>query len=144
MNTSHSEDNLQWLLMKSALKAKQHVMKIAEEHDLTVMQLYSLFLLEPGMQVPMNSISGLLACDPSNVTAIVDRLVAGSYIERHESPSDRRIKAIGLTPSGEAFRAEMLKRIEKDDIPHISKLSESETQTLKKLLTKIMPDTLSK
>ena len=60
MNTPQKEENLQWLLMKSALKAKQHVMKIAEEHDLTVMQLYSLFLLEPGMQVPMNSISGLL------------------------------------------------------------------------------------
>jgi len=137
MNES-SMNNLHWLFMKASLKAKQRLMKISEEYDLTVMQVYTLFLLDPGVAVPMHSISGLLSCDPSNVTGIVDRLVAGSYIERQENPNDRRVKVIRLTEKGTAFRDLLMKRLEKDNIPDLSQLSESENKSLLKLLTKIL------
>jgi DNA-binding MarR family transcriptional regulator len=108
-------------------------MKIAEEHDLTVMQVFTLFILEPGTEMPMYSISGLLSCDPSNVTAIVDKLVNASYIERNESATDRRVKAISLTASGETLRRDILARMVKDNVPDVTTLSDAEAKTLKKL-----------
>jgi DNA-binding MarR family transcriptional regulator len=140
MATPHMHDSLHWLLIRVSLNAKHKLMKIAEDHDLTVMQVFTLFILEPGTQMPMHSISGLLSCDPSNVTAIVDRLVVSSYIERNESSSDRRVKAISLTPSGESLRKDILQKMIKDNVPDLTVLSESETKTLKKLLLKIAPE----
>ncbi len=133
-------DNLHWLLIRVSLQAKHKLMEIAEKHDLTVMQIFTLFILEPGAVMPMHSISGLLSCDPSNVTAIVDRLVASGYIERNESASDRRVKAISLTPAGETLRREILALMVKENVPDITVLSEGETKTLKKLLLKIAPE----
>jgi DNA-binding MarR family transcriptional regulator len=140
METSHLNENLHWLLIKVSLNAKHNLMKIAETHDLTVMQVFTLFILEPGMQMPMHSISGMLSCDPSNVTAIVDRLVAGSYIERNESSADRRVKAISLTASGESLRRDILQKMTKENVPDVTALSEVEAKTLKKLLLKITAD----
>ena len=131
-------NNLHWLLMKTALHTKQRFMKIAEEKGLSVMQAYSLLLLEPRKQVPMNSISGLLGCDPSNVTGIVDHLVADGYIERNENPNDRRIKSISLTAKGSECRRMLLERLEKDNVPDISKLSDTEVKSLQKILTKVL------
>jgi DNA-binding MarR family transcriptional regulator len=133
------QDNLHWLLIRVSLHAKHKLMEITEEYDLTVMQVFTLFILEPGAEVPMHSISGLLSCDPSNVTAIVDRLVGNSYIERNESAADRRVKAVSLTERGKSLRQEILERMVKENIPDISSLSSAEAKTLKKLLLKIEP-----
>src|SRR5580704_11535871 len=111
MTTTEMNKSLHWLLIRVSLKAKHNLMKIAEEHGFTVMQVFTLFILEPGKQMPMHSISGLLSCDPSNVTAIVDRLVAGSFMERNESSADRRVKAISLTATGEKLRHEILQQM---------------------------------
>lgn len=143
MTSPHINESLHWLLIRISLNAKHNLMKIAEEHGFTVMQVFTLFILEPGKQMPMHSISGILSCDPSNVTAIVDRLVAGSFIERNESSADRRVKAISLTPSGESLRREILQQMIKENVPDITSLSEAETKTLKKLLLKITPDVVA-
>lgn len=138
MTSPKKSDNLHWLLLKTSLRAKQRLIKIAEEHDLTIMQAYSLLLLEPNEQVPMNSISGILGCDPSNVTGIVDYLVNNTYIERKENPSDRRIKEISLTTKGSTVRQKLLDRLQKDDVPEIEGLTDSETTSLQKILLKIL------
>jgi DNA-binding MarR family transcriptional regulator len=131
------DDNLHWLLIRVSLYAKHKLMEIAEHYDLTVMQVFTLFILEPDAQVPMYSISGLLSCDPSNVTAIVDRLVASGYIARNESATDRRVKAISLTSTGETVREEILARMTKENAPDVTSLSDTELKTIKKLLLKI-------
>jgi DNA-binding MarR family transcriptional regulator len=140
MTATRLHDNLHWLLVRVSLSSKHNLMRIADEHGLNVMQIFTLFYLEPGAQMPMHAISGILSCDPSNVTAIVDRLVAGSFIERNENAADRRVKAIALTPAGEALRRLISEQMIKENVPDLSTLSESETKTLKKLLLKIAPD----
>ena len=57
------------------MKGKYAIMDIAEKHNITLMQAMTLCLLEPNQPVPMKSISKFMACDPSNVTAIVEQLV---------------------------------------------------------------------
>lgn len=120
---------------------KQRLMKLAEEYDLTLMQAMTLCLIEPGIPVPMSIISELLTCDPSNVTGIVERLSVGSYIERRESPADRRVKTITLTTPGEALRDKLLPRITGYDTPNLHDLSQNEINTLKNLLLKLVPAT---
>ena len=53
----------------------------------------------------MSSLAGMLFCDASNVTGIVDRLEARGLIERRPAAQDRRVKLLALTPAGEQVRA---------------------------------------
>src|SRR6266550_2472666 len=94
------QNNLYWQLLRVAINAKHGLMNIAEKHNLTVMQMYTLCLLDASSSVPMNSLSGMLQCDASNVTGIIDRLFIHKYIKREENPQDRRSKMITLTPKG--------------------------------------------
>jgi len=135
-------DNLHWPLVRVSLNAKHRLMHIGEGYGLSVMQIFTLFILEPGTQIPMHSISGLLSCDPSNVTTIVDRLVAGSYIERNESAADRRVKAISLTTSGIRMRREILQRMVSNNVPALKAVKGGERKTLKKILLKNTSDTV--
>ena len=139
MATTNLQDNLNWLLIRSSIAAKQRLMKASEAHNLTPMQALTLCSLEPGDAVPMSQISDLLACDPSSVTGIVERLSVGSYIERRESQTDRRVKTIKLTEAGIKLRDKLLPKIAEKDAPNLADLTQDEIKTLKKLLVKTLP-----
>jgi DNA-binding MarR family transcriptional regulator len=139
MATTNLQDNLNWLLIRSSIAAKQRLMKASETHGLTPMQALTLCSLEPGDAVPMSQISDLLACDPSSVTGIVERLSVGEYIERRESKADRRVKTIELTNTGVELRGKLLPKIAEKDAPNLADLTQDEIKTLKKLLVKTLP-----
>lgn len=138
------QHNINWLLMRASLIAKQRLIKISEDYDLSPMQALTLCLLEPGDPVPMSTISDLLACDASNVTGIVERLTVGSYIERKELSSDRRVKTVSLTPEGIALRNKLVPRITELNAANLEKLSVDEVETLKQILQKTLPVATSK
>ena len=92
---------LLWQLMQAN---KPRFMALAQEMGLAPMQLHALRLIEPGDGVPMSSLAGMLFCDASNVTGIVDRLEARGLIERRPSPKDRRVKLLVLTEEGSRLR----------------------------------------
>ena len=48
----------------------------------------------------MSEIAAFLRCDNSNVTGIVDRLVADRLVARQAGPEDRRAIVVRLTPKG--------------------------------------------
>jgi DNA-binding MarR family transcriptional regulator len=64
---------LLWQLMQAN---KRRMIELARELDFSPVQLHSLRLLEPEVETPMRALAQQLFCDPSNVTGIVDRLVA--------------------------------------------------------------------
>jgi DNA-binding MarR family transcriptional regulator len=138
------QDSINWLLIRSSLIAKQRLMKISEQHDLSPMQALTLCLLEPGDMVPMSMISDLLACDASNVTGIVERLSVGDYIERRELKSDRRVKTISLTPTGNALRKELVNGIVENGAENLEALTPHESELLKGMLRKLLPVSHSK
>lgn len=80
---------------------KRATAELAEEHGLTRMQLFVLHHLERRGETAMGRIAGALHCDASNVTGIVDRLVASELVSRQELATDRRAKTLRLTPKGE-------------------------------------------
>lgn len=138
MNETTQQDNLYWMLLQVAFRAKHGLMKLAENHDLTVVQLHALGVLNPGESIPMNRLSCVLLCDASNVTGIVDRLLAAEYIERKENPDDRRVKMISLTPQGEALRLQFFDELHDYELPEFARLTPTERDGLKQVLQIIL------
>ena len=71
--------------------------------ELTVPQFMILNYATPN-GVPLSEISVRMLCDNSNLTGIVDRLIAKGYVERRPDPQDRRVSLICLTVAGAASR----------------------------------------
>ena len=111
---------------------------MAEQHDLTLAQVFALSLLEPGNPVPMKSMALQLGCDASTATGIVDRLLELHLIDRHEAAHDRRIKNIELTDTGKKLRKKLLEQISANNSPALASLTPDEASALKILLSKIL------
>jgi len=140
---SVTSENTYWLLIQVAMRAKQTLMHLAEKHDLSAMQMFTMATMQPGQPTPMNTISCILGCDASNVTGIVDRLLAHDLIKREENPKDRRVKMITLTPKGEALRSTMFGELAEFQLPGFSSLTDVQQHQLGTLLTVIMEHTQS-
>ncbi len=138
MTQQQASENIYWMLLRVAFRAKGGLAKLAEKHDLTVVQLYTLGILEPGTHMPMNNVSTILHCDASNVTGIVDRLLSREYIERNEHTSDRRIKMISLTKNGEKLRTRLFEEMTTYQIPEFDSLNHDQKAQLRELLSVII------
>jgi len=135
---SETSRNAYWLLIQVAMRAKQSLMHLAEQHDLSVMQMFTMATMKPGHPIPMNTISCILGCDASNVTGIVDRLLAHDLIKREENPEDRRVKMITLTSAGEQLRAAMFEELNDYQLPGFALLTDAQQAELGATLAVIM------
>lgn len=98
-----------WALMLDLLGSHRATFAAAAaEHGLTPQQAWALRRLDPEQPMPMSDLAGILGCDASNVTGIVDRLEARGLLERRPHPGDRRVKNVAVTGTGETVRAELL------------------------------------
>lgn len=138
MNDS-CEKNIKWLLLRTTIPTKQILHKMAEHHGLSMMQLWTLSLIEWEKPIPMNNISHTLGCDASNVTGIVDRLLGMGLIGRHEGVQDRRIKMINLTVKGNELRTKVLNELEQTPVENLNQLTSEEQGRLCELLEKALP-----
>jgi DNA-binding MarR family transcriptional regulator len=129
--------NLSWLFLKVSFRSKQSLITIAEEHELTLPQLYALIFMNADKALKMNELATLLHCDPSNVTGIIDRMFAQKDIERRENPNDRRAKLVSLTPKGVDLQSEVLKKIFANEPKMFAALDAAEKKQLLTLLLKL-------
>jgi DNA-binding MarR family transcriptional regulator len=138
MSKTELTNNLSWLFVQASFRAKQTLIRLAEEYDLTLPQLYTLAFMEAGKPLQMNEIATILSCDPSNVTGIIDRMFASKYIERQEKLGDRRAKLIALTPEGVKLRSEIVERIGKNHPPMFDKLDADQQSQMAGLLQHLL------
>jgi DNA-binding MarR family transcriptional regulator len=54
----------------------------------------------PDRAAPMNELSRVLRFSTAGTTKLVDRLAEAGLVERHTSPTDRRVTLAALTPAG--------------------------------------------
>jgi DNA-binding MarR family transcriptional regulator len=132
------QDNLAWLLIKVSFRAKKGLLKIAEEYDLSFVQIYTLCSMSPDKPLSMNEIANMLICDASNVTGIIDRLFSREYIVRQEKLGDRRVKMISLTPKGEKLRNQIIKSIVEYPSDALERLNNEQKGQLKRLLKTVL------
>ena len=131
-----TSQNPAWLLILSFFPAKLAFGQIAEQFNLTFMQLLTLCLVESCKEGPvMQGITSTLGCDASNVTGFVDKLVQLGFLERSESPYDRRSKIIKLTRKGVQAQQEALRSFDKSDFMKV--LTAEEKARLVHILRKL-------
>jgi DNA-binding MarR family transcriptional regulator len=87
---------------------------------------------------PIGSLAREWECDPSNATFIVDRLERAGLAERRESPIDRRIKLVQLTPAGATVRRELQEEYWRPPASLLA-LSSVELESLAAALGKLAP-----
>lgn len=136
MTTKQLQDQLSLLIIRSSMKGKYAMMEIAEKSHITLMQALTLCLLEPEQSVPMKTLSTFMACDPSNVTGIVEQLVVEGLVERKEADYDRRVKTVTLTEAGLKLRDKFLEATTSTRLPHLGELSDKEIEQLMAILEK--------
>ena len=138
MKSPTVNNSLYWQMLKVMMSAKHRVIALAEPFGLTSMQVFTIGLLEPGNPQPMNSLSGVLGCDASNVTGIVDRLEERKLIRRQDNPEDRRQKMIVLSADGVKMRQQIIDRLIKDEGSIFATLSPADKKELSRILAQLV------
>ena len=78
------------------------------EFDLTSVQYAALVAIRENPDVDATRLSALIAFDRSTIGDVLERLEGKGWIKRHPSPTDRRVKLLRLSPTGE----DLLRRVE--------------------------------
>lgn len=107
---------------------------VAAEFGLTPLQARSVLQLEEPQ--PMRALADYLACEPSNVTGLVDRLEAAGLVER-VAGDDRRVKLVQLTGKGVRLRGRLAERVAAGSTV-TAKLDAAERRTLARLLDRLL------
>ncbi|WP_354699478.1 MarR family transcriptional regulator [Paraconexibacter sp. AEG42_29] len=94
-----------WRLMGRLFQANRGALfQACSEVSLSPPQVMALRLLDPERPMPMSELAGLMHCDNSNITGIVDRLESRGLVERRPATHDRRVKHLLVTADGAATR----------------------------------------
>ncbi len=127
------------LLSRLMMSRKGHMLETAASFDLSPPQMWALCHLEPDTPLPMSALAGLLHCDNSNVTGIVDRLEARGLVERRPAGHDRRVKHLVVTEAGAEVRRQVGARMNQPP-PGFDNLTADEQRRLATLLRKLTGD----
>lgn len=100
------------LLFGLAERLHRHMRDAAAAVALPPPLALALRRLDPARPTPMGALAGLLGCDPSYVTGIVDGLEARGLVTRQTADRDRRVKELTLTSDGEVARTHLLRFLE--------------------------------
>src|SRR5579872_43463 len=101
MAQSNQEPEHVWLVMMKAMRAltRYAAAGIGETglglSDFAVLEV----LLHKG-PLPVNTIGPIVDLTPGSISTAVDRLFAKGLVSRVESPEDRRVRIVALTPRG--------------------------------------------
>lgn len=110
----------------------------AAEHDLTPQSAHALFVLGEQQRLTMREFADELHCDASNATGVVDRLQRRGFVERSESPTDRRVKLLQLTAAGRRMYKRLDERFLTEAPPPLEALSAADQRTLREILERAL------
>lgn len=79
---------------------ESNIAAIVAQSGLSLLQVNTLYTLAECQEGNMRSLAYSLACDPSHVTGIIDKLLQMGLVEREECPDDRRKKKVQLSDEG--------------------------------------------
>jgi len=116
-------------------RMKQHSAKRAADYDLSVAQARALYTLREPLS--MRELADRLYLDPSNLTALVDRLEDLGLVERTADAEDRRVKRLVITKKGSALADAVIGAVFGQQTL-MSVLDEVEQRALLDLLTRLL------
>ncbi|MFI5047414.1 MAG: MarR family winged helix-turn-helix transcriptional regulator [Acidimicrobiia bacterium] len=113
---------------------KQHSARRSGEFDMSVAQVRALYALREPLS--MRELAERLFLDPSNLTALVDRLEELGLVERTADAEDRRVKRLIITERGARLADEVVDAVFAQS-PVFEALSTDEQRELLDLLTRV-------
>lgn len=116
---------------------RRRFVALAAEHELSPPQLGALKALDPDRPLAMSELAGVLGCDNSNVTGIVDRLEYRGLVERGPAEHDRRVKLLALTDAGRELRELLSDRLYAPP-EELARLSTTDQRALRDLLQRAL------
>ena len=127
-----------WLVMMRAMRAlTRYAAAGIEETGLGLSDFGVLEILLNKGPLPVNTIGPIVDLTPGSISVAVDRLFAKGLVTRVESPEDRRVRIVALTPRGKelivsAFRVHsgQMKKV-------FSELNPEELRSLEMTLKKV-------
>jgi DNA-binding MarR family transcriptional regulator len=134
-----ARDVWQLLLQVTIEQHRERYERLANESDVSLPQAQAILELDPDRSVSMSVLAECLHNDPSNITGLVDRLEAKGLVERQAHPTDRRVKALVLTPSGRTVRARLRQLLDQPP-PDFDRLDSAELARLRELLARLAGD----
>lgn len=120
-------------LLEVAERLRQKWAAHAAAAGLSTAQVNALLTLAPGEAVPMRSLAARLDYDASNLSVLIDRLERHGAVERRPDPSDRRVKALALTPEGIRLRDAFWRDLVEDQGP-LALLADADLRALTEIL----------
>ncbi len=134
-----ARDVWQLLLQVTIEQHRERYQRVANDSDVSLPQAQAILELDPDRSVSMSVLAECLHNDPSNITGLVDRLESKGLVERQAHPTDRRVKAIALTPSGRTVRARLRELIDRAPST-FDRLGGDELAQLRDLLIRLAGD----
>ncbi|MGP8302827.1 MarR family winged helix-turn-helix transcriptional regulator [Streptomyces inhibens] len=136
---SHAPDDLTreivGLLAAITRRYTQESEAAATAHGLTPLQAKALLAAEE--PVPTRRIADRLHAEPSNVTAIIDRLESRDLVERNLDPGDRRVKRVAATAAGRTVVTDLRARMPFAAAP-LTQLTTEQRESLRELLQLVL------
>jgi DNA-binding MarR family transcriptional regulator len=99
------------LMLDCALARFREGSGVLQQMGLTPGHVKLLMQLDEDEGHPMGSLAQAVGCDASTMTWLVDRLEERGLVQRRMLPSDRRVKAVALTPRGAQIKAKLAERL---------------------------------
>jgi DNA-binding MarR family transcriptional regulator len=131
------KDAFGYRLLHAALKYRKALVDILEEFDLTPPQLGILRILSTSDMLNQATLGQELGHDKVTVVRMIDGLESLGFVNRIEGKEDKRQRLIQITKSGKEVLAIVKKKNITREKNFLSPLSDSEAETLKKLIMKL-------
>lgn len=131
------KDAFGYRLLHVALKYRKALVDILEEFDLAPPQLGILRILATSDMLTQATLGQELGHDKVTIVRMIDGLENLGFVNRIEGIEDKRQRLIQITKSGREVLAIVKKKNITREKNFLSALSESEAETLKKLIMKL-------
>lgn len=105
---------------------------------ITPVQYGALLTLQRQPGVDQRTLAGLMGLDTSTTAGVVDRLEARGLLRRSASPTDRRVKLLGITDEGNTLLADMQPQVAAAQARMLAPLTDAEKPLFMHMLTRLV------
>ncbi len=139
-----ASSEFQFALIGFLLQAKQNLLSVAAEFDLSSGQAFSLFLMDTNRARSMKEYCQAYACDAGNLTGLIDGLEEKGLVVREQDQADRRIKVVRVLPPGAVLQQKLAARLAEVNAELFAPLSSDEQTVLTGMIQKIYSASMSR
>ena len=118
----------------------QYIREVFDESEITQNELPFLLRIRFNEKTTQKELVELFKVSEGYTAKLLRKFEDVGYIERHENPSNRRIKIVKLTSKGIQKTDELFDLVSTWEENVTSNLTDSEVETLKNLLFKVVLD----